>query len=65
MLGEDSVSHLHFFSSNHGQNEKIQDMDAVMTVAESCKGHRFFSATLRGEAGGAHEEGKHGPHQRG
>lgn len=59
------MSHLHFFSSNRGQNEKIQDMDAVMTVAESCKGHRFFSATLRGEAGGAHEEGKHGPHQRG
>lgn len=43
--------------------EKIQDADSVMMVAESCKGHSFFSAALHGEAGGADEEGKHGQHQ--
>lgn len=36
-----------------------------MMVSESCERHRFFSATLHGEVGSAHEEGKHGPHQRG
>lgn len=59
------VSHLHFFFTSCGQMEKILDEDTMMMVSESCKGHRFFSATLHGEASSAHEEGKHGPHQRG
>jgi len=35
------MTHLHFFSTNRGQMEKIQDVVTVLVVAESCKGHRF------------------------
>lgn len=63
MLGEDSECHTSTALVTMGRWRKYK-MWTLWWWWQSCKGHRF-SAALHGEAGGAHEEGRHGPHQRG